>query len=153
MRYTTICLFLLSTIFGSCSMKKNAAPTIQQGVSGRVLWLEGNQMPSIGTATKTGPAPVSRTVHIYQLTNNTQIEGQMPLFDAVKTKLVAKVKTDKDGYFQCPLLPGRYSIFTVEEGGKLFASLGDGDGNITPFEVKANEVTKFDININYKAAY
>ena len=44
-------------------------------------------------------------------------------------------------------------LFTLEEDGKLFANLFDGEGSITAFEVKLNEVVIFDIKINYKAHY
>ena len=66
---------------------------------------------------------------------------------------MAQLKTNKEGYFQCKLPPGKYSIFTLEEDGKFFANLFDGEGNITPFEVKKGEVTRYDISINYKAAF
>lgn len=153
MRFSGVCLLLLLAVFGACSVARNNQAAVQQGVSGQVVWTEGNQMPSIGTTRTSGSKPVVRSVRIYELTNNSQVKGAAPLFDSVNSKLVSTVKTDRAGHFQCQLPAGRYSIFTVEEGDKLFASLGDGDGHIAPFEVKANEVTKYDININYRAAY
>jgi len=153
MKYTIIFLFAvinLSVI--SCSTIKDGNPTIKQGVFGRVLWLEGNMMPSPDVKTA-GGKPVVRTIHIYRITNTNETVGQSPLFNSVQSKLVATAKTNKDGYFQCELLPGRYSIFTVEEDDKLFANLFEGNGEITPFEVKANQVSTYNININYKAFY
>lgn len=143
----------MAAIFTSCSGIKTGVPTVKQGVFGQVSWTEGNQMPSVGTTAKGNNGPAARTLQIYELTNSTQVEGQSPLYTSVKAKLVATIKSNESGYFQHQLAPGKYSIFTVEDGGKLFASLGDGDGNINSFEVKANELSKFDININYRAAY
>ncbi len=153
MKYTIIFLFaVINLSIISCSTIKDGSPTIKQGVFGRVMWLEGNMMPSPDVK-QTGGKPAARTVHIYQITNANEAVGQSPLFSSVQTKLVATAKTNKDGYFQCKLLPGRYSIFTAEEDGKLFANLFEGNGEITPFEVKENQVTTYNININYKAFY
>lgn len=132
---------------------KDGKPTIKQGVFGKVLWVEGNVMPSPSAPNRGGGRPVERTLHIYEITQLSQVEGQSPLFNRVKTKLVAKVKSNREGYFQCKLKPGKYSIFTLEEEGQLFANSFDDNGSITPFEVKVNEVTNYPITINYKAFY
>lgn len=147
----TSCLLFL-TLLSACAITKSGNAFIQQGVSGQVVWTEGNQMPGIGSQSGRSSKPVARTIKIYELTRNSDVTGASPLFSQVKSKLIATVKTNDKGMFSCELAPGMYSIFTVEQE-KLFASLGDGAGNIAPVEVKANEVTKYDININYSAAY
>ena len=134
-------------------MIKDGKPSIKQGVFGRVLWLQGNVMPSPDAPNRGTGKPAERTLQIYAVTKLDQVEGQAPLFTKVTTKLMATTKTDKDGYFQCKLKPGRYSVFTVEEDGKLFANLFEGNGEITPFEVKTNEVVTYHITINHKAFY
>jgi hypothetical protein len=154
MKYTIIFLFALSSLsLASCLIIKDGKPTIKQGVFGRVLWLQGNVMPSPDAPNRGTGKPAERSLQIYEITKLDQVEGQAPLFTKVKTKLVATTKTDKEGYFQCRLKPGKYSIFTVEEEGKLFANLFEGNGEITPFEVKANEVVTYHITINHKAFY
>ncbi len=116
--------------------------------------MEGNFMPSPDRQPAKESKSAIRTVYIYPLTQLNEIEGgAAPLFTMINKAVIAKVKTNKEGYFQCKLAPGRYSIFTAEEGGKFFANLFDGEGNIAPFEVKAGEVTRYDISINYKAAF
>jgi hypothetical protein len=154
MKYTriflfTMCCFLLSF----CTTLKDGKSTIKQGVFGRVLWVEGNMMPSPDRPQAKEGTPVVRTVYIYELTKLGDTEGEAPLFSGVKSKLIAKVATNKAGYYQCELAPGRYSIFTGEEGGQFFASLFEGDGAIASFEVKQGEVLTYPIQVNYKAAY
>ena len=147
------CLGLLCCLFSFCSSIKDGKSSIKQGVFGKVTWMQGNFMPSPDRSPAKESSPALRTIYIYSLTKLSEIEGEAPLFSKVSTRLIAKVKTNKDGYFQCKLAPGKYSIFTLEEEGKFFGNLFDGEGNITPFEVKAEEVTRYDINVNYKAAF
>jgi hypothetical protein len=137
----------------SCSVVKDGKPTIKQGVYGRVLWLEGNVMPSTDGKSTNAGIPARRTINVYKTTHLNETVGQSPLFDQIKTALVATVKTDANGNFQCELPVGKYAIFTVEEGNQFFANLFDGDGAIAPFEVKAGQLTNYSIQINYKAFY
>lgn len=154
MKYTRLFLFaMLCCSFSFCASVKDGQSTIKQGVFGRVVWQEGNLMPSPDRPKQKGGTPAMRTIYIYQRTKLSDAEGESPLFSKISTRLMAKVKSNKDGYYQCKLAPGRYSIFTLEEDGKFFANLFDGDGSITPFEVKENERTTVNININYKAVY
>ncbi len=154
MKYTRIFLFaILCCSLSFCSSIKDGKSSIKQGVFGKVTWMQGNFMPSPDRQPAKESTPALRTVYIYKLTKLSATEGDSPLFTKINGALVAKVKTNKDGYFQCKLAPGKYSIFTLEEDGKFFANLFDGEGNITPFEVKVGEVTRYDISVNYKAAF
>lgn len=154
MKYTRLFLFaMLCFLLSYCSSIKDGKSTIKQGVFGKVTWMQGNFMPSPERSQAKESTPALRTIYIYSLTKLSKIEGEAPLFSKVKTRLIAKVKTNKDGYFQCKLAPGKYSVFTLEEEGKFFANLFDGEGNITPFEIKEEQVTRYDIHVNYKAAF
>ncbi len=154
MKYTTIILFTIITFaISSCSIAKNDKSSIKQGVSGKVLWKQGNSMPSPGAIKPNNGSPIERTIQIYEVAKFSDAEGESPLFKNLRTKLVATVKSTADGYFQCKLPVGTYSIFTVEEGNQLFASLSNGQGEVASFEVRENEVTNYDIVVNYKAFY
>jgi hypothetical protein len=154
MKYTRIFLFaMFCCSLSFCASIQDGQPSIKQGVFGRVLWQQGNFMPSPDRPQQKESIPTMRIVYIYKLTKISEAEGEAPLFSKINTNLVAKVKTNKEGYFQCKLTAGKYSIFTLEEGGKLFGNLFDGNGSITPFEVKKGELTTLNININYKAFY
>ncbi len=137
----------------ACIATKSGSYTIKQGVSGKVSWLQGNVMPSPDLPSTGAGKPIKRIIKIYRQTNLNQVIGESPLFNFVNTKLVKTVKTDESGFYQAKLLPGKYSIFTVEEGDQLFANSFNSEGLITTFEVKLNEVVNFNIMINYKAFY
>ena len=143
---------VLSTLF-SCSSMKDGQPTIKQGVYGKVIWQEGNMMPSPDAPVKNAGKPIERTLRIYELTTLKQVSGDMPLFKSNSAVLVAETKSDTAGNFQCKLKAGMYSIFTVEPENELFANLFNDKGEIAVFEVKDGTLTKVDININYKAAF
>lgn len=155
MKYSTTALLItISLLVGSCRSVENGQYSIKQGVFGKVVWLQGNMMPSPSMQINGNAKPIRRTIKIYEYTNFSQVGGEAPLFINIKTRLIKTVKSDGDGYYQAKLPPGRYSIFTVEEdGNKLFANSFDGAGFISAFEVKSNEVVNFGININYKAYY
>ena len=154
MKYTRIFLLaIFSCSLSFCSSIKDGKSSIKQGVFGRVLWMQGNFMPSPDRPQHNGGKPALRTIYIYAQTKLSATEGESPLFSKINNDLVAQLKTNKTGYFQCKLPPGKYSIFTLEEDGKFFANLFDGEGNITPFEVKEGSVTTHNISVNYKAAY
>lgn len=144
---------MLSFSLISCAIFKQKPLEIKQGVKGKIIMLKGNLMPSPDVPKAGNGKAVKRMVRIYEITNLSETEGESPMFIAVKTKLVARFETDKEGNFMCKLLPGKYSIFTEEIDSKLFANLFEGKGEITPFEVKSNRVTTYNIQINYMAFY
>lgn len=154
MKYTTISLLvIISFTLSSCGSVRDGHYSIKQGVFGKVVWVQGNMMPSPDLPTSGNGKPARRTIKIYKHATFNQVNGEAPLFESIKTKLIRTVKSDENGYYQAKLLPGKYSIFTLEEDGKLFANLFDGEGLISAFEVKFDEVVTFDIKINYKAHY
>lgn len=149
---------LLMAIQFGCTNKMSAQDPqddISQGISGKVIWLQGNMMPMTGEKAKQPRAkgePVQREVHIYELTNTAEVKGQEGFYSGLPTQLVKKVSSGQDGSFSVALEPGWYSVFVQEEQG-LWANVFDGEGNIMPVEVTAGEVTPVKIEINYKAAY
>ena len=131
--------------------QKQAA--IKQGITGRILWQAGNQMPSPDAPPTESKRGVERTVYIYKLTNAEQVTTQDGVFHTnIQTNLVSQVDTDANGYFSVALKPGKYSLFTKEEKG-LYANLFDGEMNIFPVEVKEGQVSTIEFLINYQASY
>jgi hypothetical protein len=114
-------------------------------------------MPTIsdsGTESKNDPKgkPVKRTIRIYPLIKISDMSVEDGLVKSLAAKPITEIETDESGKYSLQLSPGRYSIFTVEEGG-LFANIFDGEGNVQPVTVKEGEWTLLDIVINYKAVY
>lgn len=154
MKFNLLFLSVLILAFTiSCAVRTNSGPAVKQGISGRVTFEEGNHMPGPGQPASAGQKGVKRNVLIYAVTTASQTEGQRPLFSRIHTKLVARVKSDSTGYFQCSLDPGTYSVLTVEEGGKLFSAVSNEKDELSPVEVKADAVSVYNIVVNYKAVY
>lgn len=123
------------------------------GITGRVLEVKGNQMPSPDE-----PPPVPKgmqtTLYIHELTNVSQVtrQGQSAFYIAVATPLVAEVPTDDKGFFKVKLKPGWYSLF-VKKDGVYYSSIFDDKNNIHPVEVKKGEMTEVEFKANYNAVY
>jgi hypothetical protein len=149
---TTLILLTVFLWMESCKPYKPEG----QGIAGKVTWVEGNQMPMILTDGKSSSRNTSkaiqRTLKIYPLTKLSDLKLEDGLFTGIASNPIAEVKTDENGTYTIQLSPGKYSVFTVEDGG-LFANIFDGDGNVQPVTVKEGEWTLLNIQVNYKAVY
>ncbi len=152
----TFFIFVLTAFLISCNKPMNAQENnkiVKQGIVGRLLWLEGNLMPSIeGGGNIPAGQPVQREVHIYEVTKMSEAEQHENFYSNIQTNLVKVVMSEKNGFFKTSLEPGQYSLFVKEPKG-LFANIFDAYGHIMPVEVLEDEVTEVTININYMAAY
>ena len=153
-------LSLLSSAFmllmmTSC-MSQQTIQASKQGLFGKVLWVAGNQMPMIieegQQDDRKGPRPIEREIVVFEQTRTSDTEMENGFYKNIKTKEVARFKTDKNGQFFINLKPGIYSLFTVEEDG-LWANTFDGENRINPIEIKEDEISQITITINYDAAY
>ncbi|MGE0931045.1 carboxypeptidase regulatory-like domain-containing protein [Peijinzhouia sedimentorum] len=153
-------LSLLSSAFmllimTSC-VSQQTMQASKQGLFGKVLWVAGNQMPMIieegQQDDRKGPRPIEREIVVFEQTRTSDTEMENGFYKNIKTKEVARFKTDKNGQFFINLKPGVYSLFTVEEDG-LWANTFDGENRINPIEIKEDEISQITITINYDAAY
>lgn len=143
MRYS-ILLFLVFTVAFSYAQK--------QGIKGKVEWISGNQMPGPDKPA-TQPQGIKREIYIYQATTVTQTSPQDgTFFSDIKTVLVRKIRSKKNGKFCVRLPPGKYSIFVKEPRG-LFANSFDGQSCIQCVQVNSGEYTTVTLLVNYEAAY
>lgn len=126
-------------------------PDQKQGICGKVLWVEGNQMPGPGKKESRGSG-ISREIHVYELVMMENTTQQNGFFTEVKSRRVAIGTSKSNGSYKIQLPPGEYSVFTKEPEG-LFANLFDTRGSINPVTVKEGDFTEIDLTINYKAAY
>jgi hypothetical protein len=154
------CLFAIVT-FLSCSTGTKQSPAnvpnkVKQGISGKVIWREGNQMPQIsekGSKPQMGKTMgIKREVFIHEPTKIEDARGEAPFFAQPRTKRIAVAASNSDGEFKIALPIGKYSVFVREEKG-LFANAFDGEGYICLIEVKENQVTEIEIIVDNKAAY
>lgn len=122
-----------------------------QGIKGKVVWLSGNQMPGPDRP-QSRPTGIKREIYIYEPTTLQQVTQQGNFYSEIKTALVKKVVSKKDGSFKVRLPLGEYSVFVKEEGG-FFANLFDDKGRINIVEVNRGQFTEMTIRVDYKAAY
>ena len=125
---------------------------IAQGISGQVLWFEGDLMPGIDKEPVKGK-PIQREIHIYRATTMEQAEAHEGTFYSnIRTELVLTTMSDEDGKFIAALAPGTYSVFIKEPQG-LFANRFDQGGVINPVTINQDELVSLLIRVDYKAAY
>lgn len=148
-----ILILCAAALFMACVVQNRDGKGVKQGVYGTVTWVSGNMMPSPDEPRASEGRPVERQINIYKVVTINEVEGTAPLYRAVQGKLVKSVKSNSKGYYECELEPGDYSVFVVEKNGELFANISNGRGQINPITVQSNNGVKFDIQINYQAAY
>jgi hypothetical protein len=127
--------------------------TISQGAWGNVWFWEGDFMPSTdGSWGKI--TPVVRVVYVYKLTSLHQVDqfSYSPFYREIYTDMVDSLWSDRSGFFEINLEPGRYSFF-IKEDSLYYANLFDSELNILPATVDNDTVTKVQIDITYKATF
>jgi hypothetical protein len=145
-----VLFLLLFAIFTAC--KPSQSRKSFQGICGTVIFKSGNYMPGPDRP-QPKAQPVVRDVLIYELTKIDQAEAaEDGFYSKLKTKLIKKVKSDKDGQFCVDLPVGSYSIFVQEEKG-LYANLSDGQNNIFPVTVEKNRRSTIMFDISYQAVF
>ncbi|MEN9686870.1 MAG: hypothetical protein RLZZ28_2656 [Bacteroidota bacterium] len=140
--------------FEACSTtQKGLKASFNQGISGFVKEITGNQMPAL-TNNQNTPKALQTEVFVYELTRRSQVTGtpDTRFYTAINSKLVASAVTDSAGSFSIPLPVGNYSVF-VKLGDRFYANLFDTQNNIAPFEVAAGKITPVQLLVNYKATY
>lgn len=128
-----------------------------QGVRGQVIWVEGNLMPQIVDEGEEPEArgvrePVARTLLFYRPVRMSEVEFVDGFFKGLPGVPVATVSSDEDGRFELELPEGTYSVFSKEPDG-LWAGRFDGEGVVSPVEVKPGQFTEVQLRIDYEAAY
>jgi hypothetical protein len=134
------------------SNQQQSRQTMNQGIKGKVIFRQGNFMPSPDAPQQGSGRGVKRELYIHELTNMGQVQGEPPFYQQIQTKLVKKVVSDENGNFAVELKPGKYSLFVKEKDG-YYANLFDGQTNIYPVEVQENQVTPVEFVIDYNATY
>lgn len=123
----------------------------KQGISGKVFWLSGNQMPS-PALNSTPQQGAAREIFIYKITSVNDATQNGNFFSDMKTELVGKTFSDYEGSFKIKLPPGEYSVLVKEPQG-LFANSFDKENKINAVVVKPGKFSWVTINIDYEAAY
>lgn len=125
--------------------------SIKQGIEGRLIWVEGNQMP--GPDRKPTPSQgVAREVYIYPLLSLSDVKIEGVFVSEVNQQPIIKIQSDQNGNFAVNLPPGEYSVLIKETDG-LFVNAFDSQNHLNPVVVGSRDITRVEISINYLAAY
>jgi hypothetical protein len=145
-------IILIAAVFSCKTSQVMLSQGISQGLSGTVLWYEGDLMPGFDKDPVEG-IPVQREICIYELTSFKQATVREDYFyHDLDTKLISTVLSNEEGKFIVALEPGKYSVFVKEEKG-LFANRFDQSGYINPIEITSGELVAIRLRVDYKAAY
>ncbi len=130
---------------------------IHEGLAGTVIFTEGNCMPAPVDDGESESScrryPVSRVIHIHEYTHHSKTEHLGGGFHTdIQTKLVAKVKTDAEGFFEAGLPPGKYSLF-IEEQGLLYANRWNSEGYIQAATVTEGDAVFVILDITHSAYF
>ncbi len=147
-------LFALGLLILSACQKTPSSTLPAQGIKGKVLWLEGNQMPSIGQKKIDKALPLACTVYICKPIKMEELKGNMPLFEELPQSLiVASAETNKEGHFAIELPQGHYSLITSTPSNQYFANRSNGQGVLHPITVEANKLVEVEVKVDYLATY
>ena len=126
---------------------------VNQGISGFVTELKGNQMPMKGVDPMP-PKGLAAIIYVYEQTNLSQVtkSNKTGIYTAIQTKRLATIQTDSVGAFRIALPVGKYSLF-IKSGESYFANDFNQFNNICLIEVEAQKWTTARIVLNSAASY
>lgn len=125
----------------------------QEGISGFVVRLQGNQMPTVGS-NRVGiePEPISTVVWVF----SGRIQGKGPRWAVPEASqnpnLVKRVCSDAQGKFFVSLLPGEYTLF-AQYNSDLYLNSFLADGSYASVQVIAGKVTQTRLLNTERAAF
>lgn len=124
--------------------------TIAEGVWGDVWFWDGDfgEVCASGTVT-----PAVREIRVYPLTTAADAAPAAGhgFYRSVSANPVATVTSDRFGFFEAAVPPGRYSLFAVIDS--LLYANPDPQGDLCPVDVIAGQVTSTRLDITYRASF
>ena len=154
MKQILFLIFFITAMVSCCSIAKPLQiSAVNQGISGFVTELTGNQMPMKG-ADPMPPKGLVAIIYVYEQTNLSQVtkSNKTGIYTAIQTKRLATIQTDSVGAFRIALPVGKYSLF-IKSGESYFANDFDQFNNICLIEVEAQKWTTARIVLNSAASY
>ena len=122
--------------------------SITEGVWGTVFLRTGDLLPC-GDCHGGGlkEEPIQREIVIYEYTTLNEIDrvSGFPYY----SKLIATTTSDKKGFFECKLAPGKYSLF-IRDKERLYSDPGEEYG-LFPVTVEPSKVSDIILIMSYGA--
>lgn len=133
------------------SFNFSSLPEQKQGIQGKVVRVQGNQMPRLAdTFNEKAPQPITTNVWIF----SGRIASQGTRWSISEArqhpKLIGWVTTDETGKFSVGLPAGEYTLF-AEDGDDLYLNSFLGDGNYGTVKVNKTQITET-LLVNTEAA-
>ena len=126
---------------------------ITEGIYGKVIERYGDWMPWVGSNPPDhGERPIECEIYVYEYTRTSDFDqqyiGNYPI-SAMPKPLVATTTTNRKGRYQISLPPGEYSVFLLDDDGKLHANYGDEHGGLWPVKVEAGKVYELNLLLDH----
>lgn len=145
-----VCYFII--LITACSSVNQHS--IKSNLLGHVAEFKYTRMPLKGKPISHG-IPLQTTLYIYEPTHLYQLEDGFvsgPTVSKIKAQLIDSVYSDSLGNFNMHLQPGKYSIFVKYKSG-YYIPYFSGSEWAALFEIKSNEITKLDLNVELSPSY
>ena len=136
------------------NLSNQQIPSQSQGVSGVVLYLTGNQIPSNEAfELRSAPQPLSTKVWIFSGKIKAPGSPYWALEEAkLNPSLIGWILSDSNGRFKVGLPPGEYTILAQYDS-YLYLNQFLGNGNYAPVQVTANQITEVQLVNTQNAAF
>lgn len=139
---------------GPITLSQQQLPHQSQGISGFVVYLSGNQMPTNQSDQSRGNSqPVRTKIWIFSGKILSTGSPRWPLDKAQKhPRLIGWTMSDANGKFQVGLPSGEYTVL-AEYGTDLYLNKFLGDGSFASVQVINNQVTEVQLFNDENAAF
>jgi len=122
-------------------------------VTGEVLRIRGNQMPSPDLPDPVYPG-FSTKIYFYQpvFSSGARPVGQGGMYSRINGQLVATAASNDQGKFKIRLKPGRYSVL-IGNDSLYYANIRDGSGVLNPVEIPGGKSFHLRLRADWDATY
>ncbi len=155
----SLAILLFSLLCLACKRPQTAVDSValvpgkvHQGITGKVLFKEG-EFSTSGEILDNGKVyGVERQVLLYELTSLKEADiGDGDFVKYVSTEVLDSVTSDKHGNFSKELPEGTYSVF-IKESNRLYSKV-ESDDYYMPVTVLKDSSISIIIEVDYKASY
>lgn len=122
-------------------------------VTGQVLRVRGNQMPSPDLPEPVFPG-LSTGIYFFEPAQGSVAmrTGQEGVYSSINAKLLKETRSDASGRFSVRLKPGRYSVLLGKDS-LFYTNIRDGKGFLNPIDVSPKRPAEIILRADWDAHY
>lgn len=122
-------------------------------VTGQVLRVRGNQMPSPDLPEPVFPG-LATGIYFFEpaLVTAAARTGQEGVYSSVNARLIKEVRSNGKGRFSVRLKPGRYSVL-IGRDSLFYTNIRDGKGYLNPIEISPARPAEIILRADWDANY